>query len=83
MLNALSPAMHRGTGATHYGRRGHIPGSVNVPALTLLDANFCFLGSAGLTLKYSKLLTVVTLARSDAEIQLHLLEMTYKYSYTC
>ena len=40
--------MHRGTGATHYGRRGHIPGSVNVPALTLLDANFCFLGSAGL-----------------------------------
>jgi thiosulfate/3-mercaptopyruvate sulfurtransferase len=29
-LNALSPAVYEGTGDMHYGRRGHIPGSINL-----------------------------------------------------
>ena len=29
-VNALSPAVYEGTGEMHYGRRGHIPGSINV-----------------------------------------------------
>ena len=35
-INALSPEMHSGE-SPRYGRRGRIPGSVNVPALSLLD----------------------------------------------
>lgn len=34
-LNALSPTMYRGEGDRHYGRRGHISGSVNVPYASL------------------------------------------------
>jgi len=37
MVNALSPDLHQGTGPSRYGRAGHIPGSVNVPAATLID----------------------------------------------
>lgn len=37
-LNALSAEMHRGEGELHYGRRGHIAGSVNLPWSTVLDA---------------------------------------------
>lgn len=29
-LNALSPEVYAGTGERHYGRRGHIPGSLNL-----------------------------------------------------
>jgi thiosulfate/3-mercaptopyruvate sulfurtransferase len=36
-LNALLPAQHTGTGGNSYGRPGRIAGSVNVPALHLLD----------------------------------------------
>jgi thiosulfate/3-mercaptopyruvate sulfurtransferase len=36
-LNALLPAQHAGTGGNSYGRPGRIAGSVNVPALHLLD----------------------------------------------
>ncbi|HZN47813.1 MAG TPA: sulfurtransferase [Ramlibacter sp.] len=32
-VNALRPEQHAGTGGVHYGRRGHITGSVNIPAL--------------------------------------------------
>lgn len=35
-LNALSPELHRGD-SDRYGRPGRIPGSVNVPAASLLD----------------------------------------------
>ena len=35
-INALSPDLHRGENA-RYGRPGRIPGSVNVPAMALLD----------------------------------------------
>jgi len=36
LINALAPELHRGEIA-RYGRRGHIPGSANVPALSLTD----------------------------------------------
>jgi thiosulfate/3-mercaptopyruvate sulfurtransferase len=32
-VNALRPEQHAGTGGVHYGRRGHISGSINIPAL--------------------------------------------------
>ncbi len=37
VVNALAPAMYRGDVEKHYGRPGHIAGSVNVPAPHLLD----------------------------------------------
>ncbi len=37
MVNALAPAFHLGEGPSRYGRPGRIPGSVNVPAASLLD----------------------------------------------
>jgi thiosulfate/3-mercaptopyruvate sulfurtransferase len=37
-LNALSAAVHAGSAEQHYGRKGHIQGSVNVPYASLLDA---------------------------------------------
>ena len=36
-VNALAPAFHLGDGPSRYGRPGRIPGSVNVPAATLVD----------------------------------------------
>jgi len=36
-VNALMPELHRGDGPSRYDRAGRIPGSVNVPAATLLD----------------------------------------------
>ena len=36
-VNALSPEVYAGTGDMHYGRRGHIPGSLNVHYDALLD----------------------------------------------
>ncbi len=37
VVNALSPQLHKGLEPSRYGRPGHIPGSVNVSAATLLD----------------------------------------------
>ncbi len=37
MVNALAPEFHLGAGPSRYGRPGRIPGSVNVPAASLLD----------------------------------------------
>lgn len=42
VLNALRPEQHAGTGGTHYGRPGHIRGSINVPAVSLVDADNCY-----------------------------------------
>ena len=43
MVNGLAPAFHLGEGPSRYGRPGRIPGSVNVPAASLLDpANGAF-----------------------------------------
>ncbi len=36
LVNALAPAIHSGEAAP-YGRAGRIPGSVNVPAMSLVD----------------------------------------------
>lgn len=36
-INALSPSMYRGDGDRHYGRPGHITGSVNVPYAALFE----------------------------------------------
>ena len=47
-LNALSSALHAGTAPMHYGRPGHILGSVNLPYTALLDAQGCFLPAAQL-----------------------------------
>jgi thiosulfate/3-mercaptopyruvate sulfurtransferase len=38
VVNALGPQFHRGLEPSRYGRPGRIPGSVNVPAATLIDA---------------------------------------------
>ena len=38
LLNALGPEQFAGTGGAHYGRPGRIPGSVSLPARTLVDA---------------------------------------------
>lgn len=47
-LNALSAAVHAGTARIHYGRPGHILGSVNLPYTALLDAQGRFLPAAEL-----------------------------------
>ena len=41
-INALTASSHAGTAATHYGRPGHIAGSVNVPYPSLLNADGSF-----------------------------------------
>lgn len=38
LLNALSAEQFMGTGGAHYGRPGRIPGSLNLPARELVDA---------------------------------------------
>lgn len=47
-LNALSKSLYEGTGDFYYGRRGHIPGSLNTYYDSLLD-NEHFLDAPGLT----------------------------------
>lgn len=39
IVNALSPEYHCGAGPSRYGRPGRVPGSVNVPAASLLDSD--------------------------------------------
>ena len=36
-VNALGPQFHRGLEPSRYGRPGRVPGSVNIPAATLVD----------------------------------------------
>ena len=38
VVNALGPQFHRGLEPSRYGRPGRVPGSVNVPAATLIDS---------------------------------------------
>ncbi|MEO8038074.1 MAG: sulfurtransferase [Betaproteobacteria bacterium] len=47
-LNALRPEQHAGTGGTVYGRLGHVSGSINVPAVDVVDANNVFKPAAEL-----------------------------------
>ena len=37
IVNALGDDLYKGTGPSRYGRPGRVPGSVNVPAGTLID----------------------------------------------
>jgi len=48
IVNALGPQFHQGLEPSRYGRPGRIPGSVNVPAATLIDGrkNFVAPGDA-------------------------------------
>ncbi|MGX4806355.1 sulfurtransferase [Bradyrhizobium guangdongense] len=39
IVNALGPQYHRGLEPSRYGRPGRVPGSVNVPAATLVNAD--------------------------------------------
>jgi len=41
-VNALRPEQHAGTGGVHYGRRGHIPGSINIAAVSHLTPESTF-----------------------------------------
>jgi thiosulfate/3-mercaptopyruvate sulfurtransferase len=48
ILNALRPEQHAGTGGTVYGRMGRIKGSINVPAVQLVDERNVFKPAAEL-----------------------------------
>jgi thiosulfate/3-mercaptopyruvate sulfurtransferase len=37
IVNALGPQFHRGLEPSRYGRPGRVPGSVNIPAASLVD----------------------------------------------
>ncbi len=52
VVNCLTEAQHRGEG-THYGRPGHIAGSVNVPAAALFAADGTFLPPDALAAKFA------------------------------
>jgi thiosulfate/3-mercaptopyruvate sulfurtransferase len=41
-VNALRPEQHAGTGGVHYGRRGHISGSINIAAVQHLNPDNTF-----------------------------------------
>lgn len=43
-VNALRPEQHAGTGGVHYGRRGHITGSISIPAIHHLKGDNTFKG---------------------------------------
>ena len=47
-VNALRPEQHAGTGGVHYGRRGHITGSVNIAAVQHLNPDNTFKPAAEL-----------------------------------
>ena len=47
-VNALRREQHGGTGGVHYGRRGHIQGSINLPAVEHLNADNTFRSAAEL-----------------------------------
>ncbi len=47
-LNALRREQHEGRGGVHYGRRGHIKGSINIPAVEHLNADNTFRSEAEL-----------------------------------
>ncbi|MCU5772494.1 rhodanese-like domain-containing protein [Erwiniaceae bacterium BAC15a-03b] len=48
LIDALSPQHYRGEAAGKYGRSGHIPGALNVPADTLIGDDHRFLAASSL-----------------------------------
>ena len=58
LLNALPEEIHRGTSPIHYGRPGHITGSINVSAFNLVDPNAgTFLPTEDLRAQFAPLLS--------------------------
>ena len=55
-INALHPKQHAGTGGVTYGRRGHIAGSINIPAMTNVNADNTFKGIEALRAQYARAL---------------------------
>ena len=53
IVNALGPQFHRGLEPSRYGRPGRIPGSVNVPAATLVNADKTLTTLAGAEAKFA------------------------------
>lgn len=53
IVNALGPQFHRGLEPSRYGRPGRIPGSVNVPAATLTNADKTLTSLADAEAKFS------------------------------
>ncbi|MBD9579175.1 sulfurtransferase [Pseudomonas sp. PDM23] len=49
LVCALSTALFDGSAVTRYARRGHIPGSSNLPARSLFDEDGCYLRGAALS----------------------------------
>jgi len=47
-IKASRPEQHAGTGGVNYGRRGHIPRSVNIPAAAHVNADNAFKNTDGL-----------------------------------
>jgi thiosulfate/3-mercaptopyruvate sulfurtransferase len=60
-VNALRPEQHAGTGGVYYGRRGHIPGSINIAAVQHLNPDNTFKPAA-------ELRAVFTPALSSSEV---------------
>ena len=55
-INALHPKQHAGTGGVTYGRRGHIAGSVNVPAAANVNADNTFKSMEELRVQFAQAL---------------------------
>jgi len=55
-INALHPRQHAGTGGVTYGRRGHIAGSINHPALANVNADNTFKDLETLRAQYANAL---------------------------
>jgi thiosulfate/3-mercaptopyruvate sulfurtransferase len=56
-VNALRPEQHAGTGGVHYGRRGHIRGSINLPAIHHLNADHTFKNAEALRAMFAPALS--------------------------
>jgi thiosulfate/3-mercaptopyruvate sulfurtransferase len=53
IVNALGPQFHKGLEPSRYGRPGRVPGSVNVPAATLVDPAKAFTSLADAEQKFA------------------------------
>ncbi|VVE79665.1 sulfurtransferase [Pandoraea sputorum] len=53
LINALRPAQYSGEELPRKGRAGHIPGSLNIPAASLLDADGRFLDDDALRARFA------------------------------
>jgi thiosulfate/3-mercaptopyruvate sulfurtransferase len=56
-VNALRPEQHSGSGGVHYGRRGHISGSINLPAIHHLNADHTFKSAEALRAMFAPALS--------------------------